>query len=225
MPRRDGPSRHPARTHRGRQRTGRDDRSELYFTSDGRVPQIEGAEAATRRGAPIVGLVFRRGVLLGAKYTDFLRDPLPPFLGPNASDLRGGKLVRLGPRLAIAGVGLSGDFAAVGRYMRARSFTSTPAAVDHLADLFWRHAMRHETRRLATMVFLGSTLGGSPRLFQFSPSGSVHEHVAWAWGRGDAAAQTMLRAEYRPGSERRALEVALQALGHPKTYEFVAVRA
>ncbi len=224
MARREGPSARATPPNRVRRRPGPDDPSELYFTSDGRVPQIEGAEAATRRGAPIVGLVFQRGVLLGAKYTDFLRDPLPSFLGPNTSDLRGGKLMRLGPRLALAGVGLMGDFAAVGRYMRTRSFASTPAAVDHLADFFWRHAMRHETRRLAAMVFLGSTLGGTPRLFQFSPSGSVHEYVAWAWGRGDAAAQQMLRDEYRPGSERHALEVALRALGHPRAYEFVAVR-
>ena len=208
----------------GRSRRGSATGTTLYFTPDGRVPQIEAAEEATRRGSPIVGLVFDRGVLLGAKYVDYVRDPLPPFLGPNTSDLRGGKLVRLGPRLAIAGVGLMGDFAAVSRSLRGHRFASTSAAVDHLAEFLWRHSIRHDTRRLATMVFLGSTLGGAPRLFQISPSGSVHEHLAWAWGRGDESAQRMLVEEYRPGSEHHALEVALAALGHPKAYEFVTVR-
>jgi hypothetical protein len=33
-----------------------------------------------------------------------------------------------------------------------------------------------------------------------------------------------VRQNYRLGTERHALETALAALGHPKTYEFVAVR-
>lgn len=203
---------------------GPDAHGDLFFTEEGRVLQIERAEAATRLGAPIVGLVFDRGVLLAAKYHAIGGDHLPAFLGRDSSGLRGGKLLRLGSRLGMAGVGLAGDFAAAGRHMSGRRYRSTQEAVNDLGDFFWRHSMRRDLRRLATMVFLGSTLDGEPRLFQFSPSGSVHEYVAWAWGSGAERSQKHLAEEYRPGSEREARKVALRELGSPPVYETLVLK-
>jgi 20S proteasome alpha/beta subunit len=197
---------------------------ELGFTRDGRVLQIEAAEAATQRGPPIVGLVFDSGIVLAAKYAPVGGDPLPAFLGKNTSGLRGGKIVQLGERLAIAGVGLAGDFASAARRMRGVSFGSTQSAVDHLGDFFWQYSIRRDTRCLATMVLLGSTLDGEPHLFQFSPSGSVHEYIARAWGANTEKAQRML-ADYRSGTEVQAAKLALSVLGRPKVYELIAVRA
>jgi 20S proteasome alpha/beta subunit len=194
------------------------------YTSDGLVPQIEAAEAAAGRGARIVGLVFDRGVILGARYDTIGGDPLPSFLGRNASSLRGGKLLRLGPRLALAGTGLMGDFAAVARYMRGRRFSSTQAAIDCLGSLFWEHTIRHDLRVLGTFVFMGSTLDGDARLFQFSPSGSIHEYVAWAQGRDCRPWQVWTSKKYRPGSQYHAETVALRVLDHPNAHELVTVK-
>ncbi len=195
-----------------------------HYTPDGHVPRIQAAEAAAGRGALIVGLVFDRGVLLGARYVPFGGDPLPAFFGKNTSNLRGGKVLRVGPRLALAGTGLMGDFAAVGRHMRGRRFSSTQVAVDFLASLFWEHTIRHDTRILGTFVLLGSTLDGDARLFGFSPSGSIHEYVACARGRGSRPVQERLSKNYRPRTQRHAETIAVECLGHPNAYELVAVR-
>lgn len=197
---------------------------DLGFTPDGRVLQIEAAEEATRRGAPIVGMVFRGGVVLGAKYVDFGDAPRTS-LGGNGSELRGGKILRLGPRLALAGVGLSGDLAAVGRHMRSHPGRTTLAAVDRLGEFFWQHSIRHDVRRLATMVLLASTMDAQPRLFQFSPSGSIHECQADAWGAGMDRAQRELRGALPPGSEKEARATTLRLLGDPPVYELLILRA
>ncbi len=195
-----------------------------HFTADGNVPRIQAAEAAAERGAPIVGLVFDGGVLLGARYDPMGGEPLPAFLGSNTSDLRGGKILRLGPRLAVVGVGLMGDIAAVGRHLRGQNLPSTQAAVDCLGALFWERTVRDDARILGTFLLLGSTLDDDPRLFQFSPSGSVHEYVAWARGRGTAPVRRRLSEAYRPGSQAHAEKVALEALNQPTTYEWVIVK-
>ena len=195
-----------------------------HYTPDGHVPRIQAAEAAAERGAPIVGLVFDRGVLLGARYDPMGGEPLPAFLGKNTSNLRGGKILRLGPRLALAGAGLMGDFAAVGRHMRGRRFSSTRAAVDYLGSLFWEHTVRHDTRILGTFVLMGSTLDGDARLFQFSPSGSIHEYVACVRGRASRTVNKRLAEDYRRLSLRRAESVALEALGQPEAYELFTVK-
>lgn len=171
-----------------------------------------------------MGVVFRKGVVLAAKYVSIGGDPLPSFLGRNTSELRGGKIIRLGPRLAMAGVGLAGDFTAVGRHLHGRSLQSTQLAVHALGDFFWQHSIKRETRPLGTMVLLASTLGGEPRLFRFSPSGSVHEFVVCAWGTGREEPRNALLARYRPGSEGHAVRTALYALENPKTYELLAIR-
>ena len=213
------------RESRGGQRSSADRNAVApHYTPDGQVSRIQAAEAAAGRGAPIVGLVFNRGVLLGARYDRMGGEPLPAFLGKNTSNLRGGKILRLGPRLALAGAGLMGDFAAVGRYMRGRRFDSTQAAVDHLGSLFWEHTVRHDTRILGTFVLMGSTLGVDARLFQFSPSGSIHEYVAWTRGRDSGTVNRRLARDYRPLSLRHAESIALRALGHPEAYELVTVK-
>ncbi|HTP53900.1 MAG TPA: hypothetical protein VML94_02915 [Thermoplasmata archaeon] len=196
---------------------------EPHYTSNGHVPRIQAAEAAAGRGAQIVGLVFDRGVILAARYDPIGGEPLPSFLGKNTSNLRGGKILRLGPRLAVAGTGLLGDFAAVCRHIRGRRFSSTQEVVDHLGALFWGQTVREDTRILGTFVLMGSTLDGDARLFQFSPSGSIHEYIAWARGRDSKPLQKRLSETYRPGTQRYAQNVALEALGYPEAFEMVTV--
>jgi 20S proteasome alpha/beta subunit len=118
-----------------------------------------------------------------------------------------------------------GDFAAVGRHMMGRRFDSTQDAIDHLGSFYWEHTIQHDTRILGSFVLMGSTLSGAPRLFQFSPSGSIHEYVAWARGVGTTTARETLARSYRPGSERKAVRCALVALGYPRTYELETIRA
>lgn len=89
-----------------------------WYTPDGWISQIEAAEKATARGAPIAGFTYPQGAILAAQYLPIGGDPISSPVRSDCSLLRGGKITQLGPELAIAGVGLQGDFAAVSRFMR-----------------------------------------------------------------------------------------------------------
>jgi proteasome alpha subunit len=186
---------------------------DLHFSPDGRLYQVEYARESAHRGSPVAGIVAQDGVLLAAK-----KGPTPGM--PGLILTPGQKIAKLTSRVAMAGVGLVADFAAVRRIFAEKTFRETDRLMQEVQDYFWQRTTQRGLRPVGCALLVGSTLEGQPRLFYVDPSASVSEVSFHVFGHGDGgAAELLARACKTPLHLKESEGAALKALGNPDQFE------
>lgn len=178
------------------------DKANLY-SPDGRIYQIEYARESSRRGLPIVGAVYDRGVVLGANVSK----------GGNPTMKPAGKVLRLSPQVMVAAAGLTADARAVMRHLRRQTFKSAEDLIDDLSQLFFEHTIRRDIRPLGCALLVATVFDHVPRLFEVDPSGASGEAEADILGQGIASDKSSLLGGYRVGKLKEAEALVGRLLG------------
>ncbi len=167
---------------------------ENLFSPDGRIYQVEYARESARRGLPIAGAVFDKGVVLGGNL----------FPAGNPTMKMGGKVVRISPQVMVAATGLVADARAVMRHLRSRTWKSTDELIDDVSRLFFEHTVHRDVRPLGCGLLVASVLGGEPRLIEVDASGALLEVEADVVGAGAEEGREEKIKGYRAGRLKEA---------------------
>ena len=174
------------------------DRAITIFSPEGRLYQVEYALELVKRGAPIVGVSSREGVVLAANETPESRLEDPEYFK---------KIYQIDDHIAAAIAGLSSDARILINQSRVfcqsnRLLYDEPVDLEALtkrigdqAQVYTQHAGVRPFG--VSMIIAGIDKTGS-RVFTADPSGSYRGYKATAVGRRNDEANKMLEERYKP---------------------------
>lgn len=191
---------------------------ENIYSPDGRIYQVEYARESSRRGMPIAGAVYDRGVVLGARHKRYGGAPALSISHPS------GKIRRVGNRAALAGVGLVADFAQLLRELNRAELSEPEDVLDRAQEYFWEHTVKRDLRPLGTSVLVATVGSGGPALHHLDASGSLTPVDVSAFGMGiplgeEGSGVEGVISSYRPGKAKEAESAVRQLLGAGKDLE------
>ncbi|GAB1197343.1 hypothetical protein APSETT444_006636 [Aspergillus pseudonomiae] len=156
----------------------------------GRIFQVEYAQEAVKQGSVVVGLVNKtHAVLVGLKR--------------NAEELSSyqKKIIEIDSHMGIAIAGLASDARVLSNYMKQQSLGSRmtygrPIPVDRIvtqiADRAQTNTQHYGKRPYGVGLLVAGVDEAGPHLFEFQPSGMIHEMLACAIGARSQMARTYL---------------------------------
>jgi proteasome alpha subunit len=172
------------------------DRAITVFSPDGRLFQVEYASETVKRGATVLGISCKGGVVLAAeeRAASVLQDP--EFMW---------KIFQIDEHIGVAVAGLSCDAHTLVDQARVYS-QSNRLMYDEPIDVEMLTRRIGEIEQMYTqhggvrpfglsMIFAGVDRKGS-RVFWTDPSGAYLAYKAWSIGAGGDAANEVLEAEY-----------------------------
>lgn len=189
------------------------DRVITIFSPEGRLFQVEYAVEAVKRGATVLGVVSKEGVVLAAeeKAPSKLQDPSFAW-----------KIFQIDDHLGVAIVGLGADarvlidqarlYAQSHRLMYDEA-VDTEVLAKRIADIKQIYTQHSGVRPFGVaMLFAGIDKAG-PRLFVTLPGGDYWGYKAYALGAGSDAAVEVLEAKHRDDmSLNEAIMLSLESL-------------
>ncbi|SEM05398.1 archaeal proteasome endopeptidase complex subunit alpha [Haloferax larsenii] len=188
------------------------DRGTSLFSPDGRIYQVEYAREAVKRGAPVVGVRTKDGIVLAAR-----RSARSPLLEAGSIE----KLHKIDEGLGAASAGHVADARKLVDFaretaQRERLRYGEPMSVESLSKAITDN-IQESTQYGGTRPYGASLLIGGyddqPRLFATDPSGTPHEWRAVAIGGHREDVQAVLEDNYSDDlSLEDGLLLALQAL-------------
>ncbi|HIE13985.1 TPA: archaeal proteasome endopeptidase complex subunit alpha [Candidatus Bathyarchaeota archaeon] len=172
------------------------DRAITVFSPDGRLFQVEYALETVYRGATILGIVCKEGVVIGAeeKIESKLQDP-------NFSQ----KIYEIDEHLGAAVVGLSSDARIL--IDQARIYTQSnrllydepidvEMAAKRIGDLKQLYTQHAGVRPFGVSILFGGVDKTGGRIYTTDPSGSYRAYKAVAIGIGRETVENILKKEY-----------------------------
>jgi 20S proteasome alpha/beta subunit len=197
--------------------------TELMFSPDGRIYQLEYAREASIRGKPIVGMVCKDGAILAATKAK----------APNYDEKLGGfgeKVHKISNKIAIAGCGMVPDMYIFVDTMRKEQKKNAEDVLSQIRDIYREYALRKDIRPLGVNLLVAINID-KPRLFEFDVSGAFAEYYATILGDGyissrirEGEALNILKAGYNEKIDvKKASKLALEVLGNPKEYDIMQV--
>jgi len=187
------------------------------YSPDGRIFQVEYALECAYRGAMMVGLRYRDGVMLAKQ-----RPPLGYF--PKAGTILSSPWegFKIDQHIGAIPAGISSDFIliqdkAIKEAKTYRENTGEPISVEDLVKrlaLFMQsYTMKKDVRPLGCIVFIGGIDETGPYLFYLDPSGSYNEVLYNVIGYQSAETEEILKANYKPDlSLQEALGLIVKAV-------------
>jgi proteasome alpha subunit len=189
------------------------DRAITIFSPEGRLYQVEYALELVKRGAPIVGVSSKEGVVLAANETPISRLEDPKYFE---------KIFQLDEHIGAAIAGLSSDARVLISQSRVfcqsnRLLYDEPVDIEVLtrrigdqAQVYTQHAGVRPFG--VSMIIVGVDTTGS-RVFLADPSGSYRGYKATAVGRKNEEANKLLEERYKPDlSMDEAISLAVAAV-------------
>jgi len=189
------------------------DRVATVFSPDGRLFQVQYAMEAVKRGATVIGIVAKNGVVIVAD-----KRVTNPMMVPTSIE----KIYKIDTHIAIATSGLVADGRKIVDETRVESqrnkivygepidVTSVVRYVCDMSQLFTQYG---GLRPFGVSILIGGVNNGKPRLFETDPSGTPTEWKAAALGEGRAEIMELLEKEYSEGMAiDDAAALALRAL-------------
>jgi len=172
------------------------DRAITVFSPDGRLFQVEYASETVKRGATVLGIACKEGVVLAAEERAASRLQDPSFMW---------KIFQIDEHMGVAVAGLSCDAHTLVDQARVYA-QSNRLMYDEPIDVEMLTRRIGEIEQLYTqhggvrpfglsMIFAGVDRKGS-RVFWTDPSGAYLAYKAWSIGSGGDAANEVLEAEY-----------------------------
>jgi len=156
----------------------------IGFSSEGRLPQVENAAEATRKGALIAGAVAIDGVVLVKR----LPSPVEgerrlelAIINNPTSRIR--PIHRLAPSIAVGFTGINADGQSVLKEAvkrlslgKAKGDVDVYQVGDELASIMHEHALDRNSRVLGVLfIVAGLDSDGTPRLLLIDPSGGLYD--------------------------------------------------
>ena len=180
------------------------------FSPAGRLFQVEYACQAVNQGSPVVGLRSNNLVVLAA-------------IRRRATELESyaEKVFKIDEHLGVGIAGLNADGRVLHRHMRNeclnhRYVYEAPLNVGRLASHLGHKAQKATQSASKRPYGVGMLLAGAdktgPKLFEFSPSGSVNEFLAMAIGGRAQSAKTYLERHFEQFSACSEAELVSHAL-------------
>lgn len=172
------------------------DQTATMFSPDGRLYQVEYAMELVNRGATILGIKCREGVVLGSEETT---DPLE-------KEDDSWKIFRIDEHIGAAMVGLSSDARVLIEKARLESQSNkltfdqpvdVEALTKQICDLQQVYTQHGGGRPFGVALILGGVDVTGPHLFDTHPSGTYRGFKATAIGAGRETVLEMLKEEYR----------------------------
>ena len=180
---------------------------ENIFSPDGRVYQFEYARESAMRAFPSVGMSYPKGVMLVSRVaTSAINEWYP-------------KMHRINDELAVSTTGLHADGLVTVRKIRETKAKTIEEFIEETAGWFWENTSQRGRRPLGIFLLVATTMGGTPRLIGFEPSGACLSGRAIAVGRGSQRMQALLGSERAPKNGKEAEAMAQRALGAPQKWE------
>ncbi|MEM2905534.1 MAG: archaeal proteasome endopeptidase complex subunit alpha [Candidatus Bathyarchaeia archaeon] len=194
------------------------DRVITIFSPEGRLFQVEYAVEAVKRGATVLGVVSKEGVVLAAeeKAPSKLQDPVFSW-----------KIFQIDEHLGVAIVGLGADARVL--IDQARLFAQsnrltydepidTEVLARRIADIKQIYTQHSGVRPFGVAMLFGGIDKDGPKLFVTLPGGDYWGYKAYALGAGSDAAVELLEAKHRDDmSLDEAIMLSLECLA--KTVE------
>ncbi|MDD5148398.1 MAG: archaeal proteasome endopeptidase complex subunit alpha, partial [Candidatus ainarchaeum sp.] len=172
------------------------DRVSTMFSPDGRLYQVEYASKIVEQGTLGAGLVFNKGVVLGADKKVVSRLVMADSIE---------KVFRVDDHVAVIGSGLVGDARRLVQIARKQAqenqmYYDEKIPVETLAkeisavkQLFTQYA---GMRPFGVSFVVGGVDDSGARLFETEPSGALAEYKAIAIGKGKKECMKFFEAEY-----------------------------
>jgi proteasome alpha subunit len=180
------------------------DHTITVFSPDGRLFQVEYAMELVNRGATVIGIECKDGVVLGSE------ENLEPL-----EDARDSwKIFRVDHHMAAAIVGLSSDARVLVDQARmdAQSNKLTydepidiEAATEKICNIQQTYTQHGGGRPYGVSILFGGVDKTGPHIFDTHPSGTYRGHKATAIGAGRETVLALLKEEYK---EDMSLDVA-----------------
>ncbi len=182
------------------------------FSPDGRIFQVEYAREAVKRGATVIGIKYREGVVLAADKKTAGKLAVPGSIE---------KIFQIDDHICVAASGMMADTRILVERMRADAQTNRrvygePVGVRTLAkgicDFMQLYTQYGGVRPFGTSLLIAgmdSILG----LYEADPSGALIGYKATAIGEGQRTAMEFFEKKYSGKMNRdRAVGLALKAL-------------
>jgi proteasome alpha subunit len=189
------------------------DRAITIFSPEGRLYQVEYALELVKRGAPIVGIASREGVVLAANETPESKLEDPDYFR---------KIYQLDDHLASAISGLSSDARVLIGQARVycqsnRLLYDEPVDVEILArrlgDVSQAYTQHAGVRPFGVTMILAGIDATGPRILTTDPSGAYRGFKAVAVGRKNDEANKLLEEKYDDTIELEgAIKLAIEAI-------------
>ena len=173
------------------------DRAITVFSPDGRLFQVEYALETVNRGATIIGLVCKEGIVLGAeeKLESDLQDPNFTW-----------KIYEIDSHLGAAVVGLGSDARVLIDQARIyaqsnRLMYDEPIDVEvltkRIGDIKQLYTQHAGVRPFGVSIIIGGIDKSGCKLFMTDPSGSYRSYKAVSVGVGREVVDSILKKEYK----------------------------
>ncbi len=186
------------------------DRAKTIFSPDGRLYQVEYAREAVSIGATTVGLIYKNGVVLGARRTVEKLQKVNPE-----------KLSKIETHVGIATAGLISDGRVIVDSARVQGqrnmlMYDEPVSVykiaKHIADLKQAYTQYGGVRPYGVAMLVGG-VNDTPHLYQTDPAGIMKEWNATSIGRGQDKAKEIFESEFKDKMKQEdAIQLAVKAL-------------
>ncbi len=173
------------------------DRAITVFSPDGRLFQVEYALETVNRGATILGIACKEGVVLGAeeKIESKLQDPTFTWKIYEVDEHIGAAVVGLGSDARIL-IDQARIYAQSNRltYDEPIDIEVIAKRIGDIKQLYTQHA---GVRPFGVSIIFGGVDKTGNRIFQTDPSGSYRGYKAVTVGIGRETAEKILKEEYR----------------------------
>ena len=173
------------------------DRAITVFSPEGRLFQVEYALETVNRGATIIGLICRDGVVLGAeeKLESSLQDPNFTWKIYGIDDHIGAAVVGLGSDARVL-IDQARIYAQSNRLMYDEpiDIEVITKRIGDIKQLYTQHA---GVRPFGVSIIIGGVDKKGCQVFTTDPSGSYRSYKAVAVGAGKETAEEILKKEYR----------------------------
>ena len=184
--------------------------SEVMFSPEGRVYQLEYARCATSRGLTAIGIACKNGIVIAsetalASAPENQEDTVALMLPPE-------KVVRVGESVLVGSSGLVMDGHIVIDALRKAKFRTDAELLSSIREAYKPYLYSRDVRPLGVGLITGSVLDGA-HLYKVDPSGAIMEFHATAIGRGSDDATKILSTKYRPMSVEEGEGLAREILG------------
>ncbi|MEM3061392.1 MAG: archaeal proteasome endopeptidase complex subunit alpha [Candidatus Bathyarchaeia archaeon] len=173
------------------------DRAITVFSPDGRLFQVEYASETVKRGATVLGILSKEGIVLAAEERAASRLQDPSFMW---------KIFQIDEHIGAAVAGLSCDahilvdqarlYAQTNRLMYDEPIDVEVLTrkIGEIKQLYTQHA---GVRPFGVSILFAGIDKRGCRLFWTDPSGAFLAYKAWAIGAGGEVANEILEAEYK----------------------------
>ncbi len=186
-----------------------------FFSPEGRIHQIEYARESVKRGAPIMAIVCKDGILMASEDVS-ARSGNSLMMSPM-------KIHRLWDKVLVGTAGMAMDGSMIIGKLRHKEFNNVDDMLLAIKEIYWSHTIKKDVRPLGVGLLIATNFE-HPRLFIVDPSGTVAEFTAACIGEGMESHMKVLASKYKKMTIKDAGKIIPTILGVDKEFMVETIR-